>query len=750
MANKFIVPWVSDEAIGIPAGPGADRPRWASEFQSGDSGLGEGMEALSRGIGRLGESLFGIGIQQRESAMELELIQDVQQYKMDTDAFQNGYMRDRTGQNAVNARGDAEAFHDDRFRRLEGKWGHNRAAMRYLETHAGNVMASSVDAMDRFAGAQVEGWRESVFAGQLARMGAVFANPASTEKEMADIWNMTYPMIVAHFERQGLSPQETLAKAAQMYNQALHGNVLASARALASTADPGFRAYMDGNSVAPGKRPLPPEIDTLVHEAAERHGVPAELAAAVAWAESRGDQRARSPAGAGGIMQLMPETAQELGVNPAIASENVDGGVRYLARQLEKYGGSWKHALMAYNWGPGSVDRWLKEGGAIPAETRGYLESILGGADTPSEILDPAERTALDITFESKAKENERRNQEQRFESAAATVLETLSNFESADDQFKWLNTYLNGIEGDPELHQRIRSYATSEINHGENSRRVAQEALVTEYKQKFVSGQHTLMEMSEMVNTDDRLDLDSRDKLAAYFRRGSEKENEINSGNLIELRRLIDAGEIASEQDMLLFKFDHDLTEKQWMKAVNYFREGGTLGKLSQDYVMKRFNRYYKYTPARPGMGKYPPGFYEEVLRFLPKGVTITDEMIDGTIRALWHFGENRNLFFLPDWDDYQLYEAIKENNLDEWYSEDKKFVNVETFQAFVRIMASKEWDQKTLDRARDHLVSMISSRGDMSPEDQDNLIGQIDREALVRRALVELGYGYDGQGGN
>lgn len=93
---------------------------------------------------------------------------------------------------------------------------------------------------------------------------------------------------------------------------------------------------------------------------------------AVMAQESGGRQDAVSKAGARGLMQLMPETAKELGVNPDDAGENVRGGATYLKRMLERYNGNQELALMAYNAGPGSVDAWLKSGTALPQETRDY------------------------------------------------------------------------------------------------------------------------------------------------------------------------------------------------------------------------------------------------------------------------------------------------------------------------------------------------------------------------------------------
>ena len=121
-----------------------------------------------------------------------------------------------------------------------------------------------------------------------------------------------------------------------------------------------------------------------IQEASARYGIPVGLLERQIMAESGGNPGAESPMGAVGLMQLMPETAKGLGVsNPYDPHQSIMGGARYLAEQKQKFG-NWREALAAYNAGPGAV---AKYGGVPPfAETKAYVQKILGGLPSPTSV----------------------------------------------------------------------------------------------------------------------------------------------------------------------------------------------------------------------------------------------------------------------------------------------------------------------------------------------------------------------------
>lgn len=109
--------------------------------------------------------------------------------------------------------------------------------------------------------------------------------------------------------------------------------------------------------------------------AASRHGVPVDLFLRLVQRESGWNPTAISVKGATGLAQLMPETADLLGVDIRDPVENLNGGARYLRMMYDRFG-SWRLALAAYNAGPGAVE----DHGGIPpfAETESYVRAILG------------------------------------------------------------------------------------------------------------------------------------------------------------------------------------------------------------------------------------------------------------------------------------------------------------------------------------------------------------------------------------
>jgi soluble lytic murein transglycosylase-like protein len=120
----------------------------------------------------------------------------------------------------------------------------------------------------------------------------------------------------------------------------------------------------------------PADLSEMLSRAGHEHNLDVDLLASVVKAESAGNARAVSPAGARGLMQLMPSTASELGVEDSFKpEENVRGGSAYLDSLLMRYRDNLALALAAYNAGPQAVDKYR----GIPPyhETQAYVARVI-------------------------------------------------------------------------------------------------------------------------------------------------------------------------------------------------------------------------------------------------------------------------------------------------------------------------------------------------------------------------------------
>jgi soluble lytic murein transglycosylase-like protein len=142
------------------------------------------------------------------------------------------------------------------------------------------------------------------------------------------------------------------------------------------------------------------KLEQMIHEVSARYRVDAALVRAVIETESHYNMSAISKRGAVGLMQLIPGTAQQLGVRNAFdPKQNLDGGVRYLRNLLERYNGDLDRALAAYNAGPRAVDR----AGGVPRirETREYVQKVTDSYNRPDSDRLPRALIAPDPIYKA-------------------------------------------------------------------------------------------------------------------------------------------------------------------------------------------------------------------------------------------------------------------------------------------------------------------------------------------------------------
>ena len=182
------------------------------------------------------------------------------------------------------------------------------------------------------------------------------------------------------------------------------------------------------------------DVDSAINEMAEKYNLDPALLAAMAEQESGFNQSAQSEAGAMGIMQLMPDTAEGLGVDPSDLRGNVEGGAKYIRQMLDKYDGDVEKALAAYNAGPGSLDSVNGDISQLSGETQKYVPSVMerynkfknksgGGISSSGNILD------WDSTNEDFSKLDFFPKDGKQSQGTANEFLENLAKLEESDDK---------------------------------------------------------------------------------------------------------------------------------------------------------------------------------------------------------------------------------------------------------------------------------------------------------------------------
>ena len=208
---------------------------------------------------------------------------------------------------------------------------------------------------------------------ELASVNAVMQRIADIEEKVG----------MQHKPHGGVGFQETLAsemaKGKTPSGSAASGEVTGPSSvpvgAMAGSQSAGRTPVVTTPSVSAERLPSDSAYLDTIQRVAQKYGVDPKLVSAVAEVESGFNPNAVSSAGAVGIMQLMPETAASLGVNPYDAQQNIEGGTRYLRQLMDAFPGDLRRAVAAYNAGPQTV----REYGGVPpyGETQAYVDSVL-------------------------------------------------------------------------------------------------------------------------------------------------------------------------------------------------------------------------------------------------------------------------------------------------------------------------------------------------------------------------------------
>jgi murein DD-endopeptidase MepM/ murein hydrolase activator NlpD len=333
-------------------------------FQA-DTSSGEGLAAFGRGLGAVGNALEVV-VQRKQN---IEAMANVNDFR-DRERQALATMQEMKGRDGADAAYQYMMdFYDKEGPELLGK---SRGL--YQERYYASVLNQSRDsglntAMSH-AIAQEDAWDASVVDGQMAGLfTGIDDDPYSWRNNLEagfDIIDAANPGLDNTAKYRQLERDQ----GKRAINAAIARGDYAGAQALYDDASSGRRVST-----------LPPNVSVLADRMAAAQGVDPSLVRAVISVESNGKAGAVSKKGARGLMQLMPGTARDLGVNPDDPVQNVEGGTRYLAKMLQRANGNVRDALIMYNYGPGHYDDWAKRGGKfsqLPRETQEYVQKVMG------------------------------------------------------------------------------------------------------------------------------------------------------------------------------------------------------------------------------------------------------------------------------------------------------------------------------------------------------------------------------------
>lgn len=292
------------------------------------------------------------------------------------------YNQENQGSLAANAAADYEAawkeIAEETAREFDGK-GHtvfpDMLRERLLE-RGGMAMRDGLAYQAR----QTELWQASQWERQLDGFRRLAANnpldPVVDQEERAlkDSWRLKNP---------GMDP-------GKIDNEISEMKITGQLEAAHAQGNPQLMRAILARAQAQGKRKaiikgMAPVVEKLIRETAAAHGFDEdgiEILLAQAMQESGGRRDVVSHKGAIGVMQLMPGTAKELGVNPHDLAQNIEGGIRYMKRLLKNFNGDWEAALYAYNMGEQGYRDAMAGKRPWPKENREYTPRILNGRMT--------------------------------------------------------------------------------------------------------------------------------------------------------------------------------------------------------------------------------------------------------------------------------------------------------------------------------------------------------------------------------
>ncbi|MDR1947623.1 MAG: lytic transglycosylase domain-containing protein [Desulfovibrio sp.] len=679
------------------------------------------LNTLAHGINKLGNTIVDLEVQRRKEVMELELRKDIQQYQTDMSRADDEYMQAFQGKDALDAEEQSIERYKSGMEALAAKWNGNAFAQTYIQAHAGGLAVAGVDRMRGYRNLQQDKFRASVNAGDEALFLKIAHDPNSSPEEIEAAWREYAPKSIEYQQSKGLDTRAAAFKTEEVYRDAMADS--AANRVYAAIETGNFSEAERLLKGTPRYERLPADVKDLAASVAKAEGVPAELLMAVITQESGGNQAAVSKAGARGLAQLMPETAKELGVDPDDPKQNVTGGARYLRLMLEKYKGNIPLALMAYNWGPGNVDAYLKTGRGkagqeMPKEAREYAGRVLGvDAYQAKTFLDPQKRLGLEARLETARKDFEKRQETAAIEFAFASLSDKISVAPGIDDQDIIAGKFIGEIK-EQKIAKGVKTLYDAQRSVKELQQKAQDTVLGMEFRQRATQ-QNITPAQAEYMDKPNGFSESGWEKAKKSLHKSYQRPTSKSWGNYNSLLRSIDLNEIKDNTDIDAFAFDNSLTDAQIEKARAYLKDGGNIATVT----FSKVERIYK-NMGKMGRDKaMPDEFYDLVIGQIEPGKPVHEDQLRKIIANVYMDGESRtqSQFYWGYGEDETYREALESGRGDTWLpdvdAENRKRIIAELKEKGITLsFATKEEQVKSERRIREYFKyerGMYSTRG-------------------------------------
>ena len=400
----MIVPHQSQVGISTANGGQTAPYRSASAFMTpGQAAAPEGLKQLARGMDKLGGAVNALLLERQNMRNAADLLADKIAYEDALRDFDSNYRQTHQGVSARDAEEAYGQFHKEQYDKLQKKWGGNPWLMQGVNRMAEGIRLPSMQRAVNYRDQQEQFYQKSVLDSSEAHALELFADPSCSmaEKEAAlqdherslRMFAGQRPVMVdGKIQWQGgrnidaeLMALRRKAALADIEGRIAIDDIDGAERAFGQAG--GYGGVLNGRTYTGGGtvRGLPADIDAKIEAEAKRQGFDPVLAKAIAMQESGGRQGEVSKAGAVGVMQIIPKYAGDFGGGDVRGNvdDNIRVGIKEISTYLKRYGGDLRKALLAYNWGPGNVDAWLKTGRGVkgqpmPQEAREYADRVLG------------------------------------------------------------------------------------------------------------------------------------------------------------------------------------------------------------------------------------------------------------------------------------------------------------------------------------------------------------------------------------